>query len=52
MRSEQEIQKTLETLARELVTEGPLSERKNIARIATKQTLEWVLGKQDTPLTY
>jgi len=52
MRSEQEIRETLEVLARELVTEGPLSERKNIARIAFKQALEWVLGEVDTPTTY
>jgi hypothetical protein len=51
MKSEQEIRKKLEVLARALVIEGPLTERKNIARIASKQALEWVLEEVDSPLT-
>lgn len=34
------------------MAERPFTERKNIARIAAKQALEWVLGEADSPLTY
>jgi hypothetical protein len=52
MRTEEEIRKQLDTFEKELATEGPFTERKNIARIAAKQALEWVLGETDNPLTY
>jgi ribosomal protein L29 len=52
MRSREEIQKTIEALKKEQMTEGPFTERRNIARIATRQALEWVLGEVDNPLTY
>ena len=52
MKSEQEIREKLEILARQLITEGPITERRNIARIASKQALMWVLEEVDTPLTY
>jgi hypothetical protein len=52
MRTEEEIRKQLGALEKEWTTEGPFTERKNIARIAAKQALEWVLGETDSPLTY
>jgi hypothetical protein len=51
MKSEQEIREKLEVLAKELATEGPFTERKNIARIASKRALEWVLEEVGTPIT-
>jgi hypothetical protein len=52
MRTEEEIRKQLRVLEKERMTEGPFTERKNIARIAAKQALEWVLDETDSPLTY
>jgi hypothetical protein len=52
MRTEEEIRKQLEALEKERTTDGPFTERKNIARIAVKQALEWVLEETDSPLTY
>jgi len=52
MRSEEKVRKRLERLEREKETEGPFTEQKNIARKATKQALEWVLGETDNLLTY
>jgi hypothetical protein len=52
MRSKAEIRKMLDVLEREYITEGPFTEKKNIARMAAKQALEWVLGEADNPLTY
>jgi hypothetical protein len=52
MRTKQEIRKMLESLDKEHVTEGPFTEKKNIARIAAKQALEWVLAEVDSLLTY
>jgi hypothetical protein len=52
MKTKEEIRKMLEALEKELATEGPFTERKNIARIAAKQALSWVLGEADSPLTY
>ena len=52
MRTEEEIRKQLLVLEKERTTEDPFTERKNIARIAVKQALEWVLGETDSPLTY
>jgi len=52
MKTKEEIRKMLEALEKELATEGPFTVRKNIARIAAKQALSWVLGEADSPLTY
>jgi hypothetical protein len=52
MRTEEEIRKQLRVLEKERITEGPFTERKNIARIAAKQALEWALGETDSPQTY
>jgi len=52
MRTNEEIRKMIEALAKEHVADGPFTERKNIARIAAKQALSWVLGEADSPLTY
>jgi hypothetical protein len=52
MRTEEEIRKQLRVLEKEQITEGPFTERKNIARIAAKQALAWALGETDSPQTY
>jgi hypothetical protein len=52
MRTEEVIRKQLRVLEKEPMTEGPFTERKNIARTAAKQALEWVLEETDSPLTY
>jgi hypothetical protein len=52
MRTEEEIRKQLKALEEERATEEPFTERKNIARKAAKQSLKWVLGETDSPLTY
>ena len=52
MRKEEEIRKWIELLEKERETEGPFTERENIARKAIKQALLWVLGEADSPLTY
>jgi hypothetical protein len=52
MRTEEEIRKQMKALEEERATEAPLTERKNIARKAAKQSLRWVLGETDSPLTY
>jgi len=52
MRTKEETRKMLEALEKEHATDGPFTERKNIARIAAKQALKWVLGEADSPLTY
>lgn len=52
MRIEKEIRAQLERLKRQRITEGPYSERKNIAWYAAKQALEWVLEEVESPLTY
>ena len=52
MRTEEEIRKQLKALVEEIATAAALSEMKNIAREATKQSLRWVLGETDSPLTY
>jgi hypothetical protein len=52
MRTKEEIRRMMEALEKELATQGPFTERKNIARIAAKQALSWVLGETETPLTY
>jgi len=51
MRTTEEIRKELKFLEREQTSEGPFTEFKNIARKATKQALEWVLGEAESPLT-
>jgi hypothetical protein len=43
MRTEREIRKRLSDLENEMLTDGPFTERKIIARKAAKQVLEWVL---------
>jgi len=48
MRSKEEIRKMLEALEKERLTAEPYSERKNIARIAATQALEWILGVTDS----
>jgi hypothetical protein len=52
MRPEEEIRKQLKALEEEIATEEPVTERKNIARKAAKQSLKWVIGETDSPLTY
>ena len=53
MRTKEEIRKQLKALEEERATEGPFTERENIARKAAKQSLKWVLGETDSPpLTY
>lgn len=52
LRSESEIRKQLKALEEEIAIGEPFTERKNIARIAAKQSLRWVLGEADSPLTY
>jgi hypothetical protein len=52
VRSKEEIRKTIEAPNKEQLTEGPFTERKNIARIATRHSLKWVLGEVDNPLAY
>ncbi|HII86157.1 TPA: hypothetical protein HA273_06310 [Candidatus Bathyarchaeota archaeon] len=52
MRSKEEIRKMLEALEKEHLTEGPFTERQNIARIAARKAMEWVLEDKDSPLTY
>jgi len=51
MRTEQEIKRQLEDLEKERETEEPFTERKNIARKATQQALQWVLEETDSLLT-
>jgi hypothetical protein len=51
MRTEQEIKKRLENLEKERETEGPFTERKNIARKAAEQALQWVLEETGSLLT-
>jgi hypothetical protein len=41
-----------EALMQRHTIEEPFSERKNIARTAAKQAIEWVLGEAESPLTY
>ena len=52
MRTEEEIRKQLRALQKERAIDKPFTERKNIAREASKQSLKWVLGEADSPLTY
>ena len=52
MRTEQEIRKRLEHFEKERETEGPFTERENIAIKAAKQALEWVLEETESLLTY
>jgi len=51
MKTEQEIKKRLETLEKEREIEGPFIERKNIARKAAEQALQWILEETDSLLT-
>jgi hypothetical protein len=52
MRTEQEIRQSLKELENEMLNGGPFTERKIIARKATKQALEWVLEETKSLLTY
>ena len=52
VRTEKEIRERLDKLQKERLTEGPHTEKDNIAWHATKQALEWVLEETETLLTY
>ena len=47
MRTEKEVRDQLEKLKKQRITEGPYTERKNIALHAAKQTLEWILEEKE-----
>jgi hypothetical protein len=52
LRTEKETRDRLDKLRKERLTEGPYTEKTNIAWYAAKQALEWVLGETETLLTY
>jgi hypothetical protein len=52
LRTEKETRDQLDKLRKERLTEGPYTEKTNIAWHAAKQALEWVLGETETLLTY
>lgn len=51
MKSESEIRNRLKLLKHNRLSEGPYTERNNIAWHGTKQALLWVLEEAATPLS-
>ena len=47
MKTEKEIMETLKRLKEDQLTQGQITERKNIARKATQTTLEWILEEKE-----